>query len=417
MVEEKFIFTGGAKKKIAITFIVGVVLMIIGAIVFVAGSNGGGHAVEGGIAEHVVHWSKRLWINLWINNVYFTGIAIIGVFFVALQYVSQAGWPVVIQRVPEAFGSWLPIAGALMVGVFLVANHDIFHWTHDYLYDKNDPRYDAIIDGKSGFLNYWFFLLRMIVYFVVWYLFYRVIRKESLSEDINGGLLHYRKMIKFSAIFIVIFGITSSTSAWDWVMSIDTHWFSTMFGWYLFSSWFVAGLAAIALIVILLKEAGYLKMVNASHIHNLGLYVFAFSIFWTYIWFSQFLLIYYANIPEESIYFVERWHSEQYAVYFYVNLVLNFFFPFLVLMTRDAKRQFIILKIVCIVVLIGHWIDIFLMITPGPLAKSGGIGFMEIGSALVYLAAFLFTVLTSLAKAPLTPRNHPMLEESVHHHI
>ncbi len=414
MVEEKFIFTGGAKKKIIITAIVGLVLMIVGILTFGSGGHG---AVEGNIADHVVHWSKRLWINIWINNVFFTGLAIIGFFFVALQYVAQAGWHVVIQRIPEAFGSWLPIAGGLMIATFLIANHDIFHWTHDYLYDKNDPRYDAIIDGKKGFLNYGFFLARMVVYFVVWYLFYRAVRKESLAEDINGGLTHYRKMVKFSAIFIVFFGITSSTSAWDWVMSIDTHWFSTMFGWYLFSSWFVAGLAAIALVVILLKEAGYLKAVNSSHIHNLGLYVFAFSVFWTYIWFSQFLLIYYANIPEESIYFVERWHSETYSTYFYLNLILNFVFPFLVLMTRDSKRQMIILKIVCVVVLIGHWLDVYLMVSPGPLAKDGGIGFMEIGVTLLYMAAFVFTVLTSLSKASLIPKKHPMLEESVHHHI
>ncbi len=414
MVEEKFIFTGGAKKKIIITAIVGLILMIIGIFTF---SSGGHGAVEGSVADHVVHWSKRLWVNIWINNVFFTGLAIIGFFFVALQYVSQSGWHVVIQRIPEAFGSWLPIAGGLMIATFLIANHDLFHWTHDYLYDKNDIRYDPIIDGKKGFLNYGFFLARMVVYFVVWYLFYRVIRRESLAEDVNGGLTHYRKMVKFSAIFIVIFGVTSSTSAWDWVMSIDTHWFSTMFGWYLFSSWFVAGLAAIALIVILLKEAGYLQALNTSHIHNLGLYVFAFSIFWTYIWFSQFLLIYYANIPEESIYFVERWHSETYSTYFYLNLVLNFFFPFLVLMTRDSKRQMIIMKIVCIVVLIGHWLDVFLMVTPGPLAKDGGIGFMEIGVTLIYAAAFIFTILTSLSKAPLVPKKHPMLEESVHHHI
>src|SRR5690606_34506629 len=216
---------------------------------------------------------------------------------------------------------------------------------------------------------------------------------------------------------IIIFAVTSSTSAWDWVLSIDTHWFSTMFGWYVFSSWFVSGLAAITLLVVLLKEAGYLKMVNSNHLHDLGKFVFAFSIFWAYIWFSQFLLIYYANIPEESIYFLERLSSDHYSMVFFVNLILNFFFPFLVLMTRDAKRQMIFLKIVCVVVLAGHWLDFYLMVTPGVLTVNGGFGFIEIGLALIYFSAFVFTVLTSLAKAPLVAKNHPMLEESIHHHI
>lgn len=418
MAEEKFIFTAGAKKTLSIIGVVGIILLVIGVVVLLNSSHGGDHAeVAGAATDHDFHWSERIWANLWINNVYFTGLAIIGVFFVALQYVAQAGWSVAFKRVPEAFGSWLPIAGVLMLAVFLIANHDLFHWTHEYLYDENDPRYDAIIAGKEGFLNYWFYIGRLVFYFAIWYFFYRLIRRESLAEDINGGTVHYYKMIKYSAIFIIFFAVTSSTSAWDWVMSIDTHWFSTMFGWYVFASWFVAGLSAITLAVVLLKEAGYLKLVNTSQLHDLGKFIFAFSIFWTYIWFSQFLLIYYANIPEESIYFVERLESDFYSPILFMNLLLNFFFPFLVLMTRESKRQNIILKIVCVVVLVGHWFDFYLMITPATLAENGNFGFIEIGLAMIYLAAFVFTIMLSLTKAPLLAKNHPMLEESIHHHI
>ena len=206
-------------------------------------------------------------------------------------------------------------------------------------------------------------------------------------------------------------------SAWDWIMSIDSHWFSTLFGWYMFASWFVSGLAVITLLVIILKEKGYLAVVNQNHIHDLGKFVFAFSIFWTYTWLSQYLLIYYANIPEEAVYYVERMQSETYAPVFYINLILNFFFPFLVLMTRDAKRHNIFLKVVCTVVLIGHWIDFYQMVTPGTLGENGGFGFLEIGLIMIYTAAFLFVILGSLAKAPLVAKNHPMLQESLHHHI
>src|SRR5690606_34933031 len=138
MVEEKFIFTAGTKKKITITAVSGFILLVIGILLLAFGSHNGHGAEAGEAADHGFHWSKRIWANLWINNVYFTGIAIVGVFFVALQYVAQAGWAATLKRVPEAFGSWLPFAGVLMLAVFLVANHDLFHWTHDYLYDVND---------------------------------------------------------------------------------------------------------------------------------------------------------------------------------------------------------------------------------------------------------------------------------------
>jgi hypothetical protein len=215
----------------------------------------------------------------------------------------------------------------------------------------------------------------------------------------------------------VFFAVSSSVSAWDWVMSIDTHWFSTMFGWYVFASWFVAGLAAITLVVVFLKDNGYLPMVNENHIHDLGKFVFAFSVFWTYIWFSQFLLIYYANIPEESVYFVERLQSDVYSPFIIVNLVLNFFLPFLVLMTRDAKRHTIFLKVVCFLIILGHWFDFFLMVQPGTLGHNGGFGLMEIGMLLVYGSVVAYVVLNNLAKQNLVPKNHPMLEESYHHHI
>jgi len=420
MTAEKFDFNASLKKKLVIIGITGLVLTAIGALLLAIG--GGDHAVETShaAAEHgghsEFHWYDRLYSNLWINNVYFTGLGIIGLFFVALQYAAQAGWSAGIKRIPEAFGAWLPIAFVLMLVVFLLGNHTIFHWTHDYLYDESDPRFDSIISGKRGYLNTPFYLARMVVYFGIWYLMYRLMRKESLAEDINGGTKHYHKLVKYSTIFIVFFAITSSTSAWDWTLSIDTHWFSTMYGWYNFASWFVSGLAAITLLVVLLRENGYIKIVSSEHLHDLGKFVFAFSIFWAYIWFSQFLLIYYANIPEESIYFLERLGSDYYSPFFFVTLILNFFFPFLVLMTRDSKRHTIFLKIVCTVVMIGQWLNFYLMVTPGILKENGGFGFIEIGTTMVYFAAFTYVVLSNLAKVPLVAKNHPMLQESIHHH-
>lgn len=398
---------------------IGVVLLIAGILLMAAGGgaeHGEGHGEAAAAGHEAASWTKRLFINLWLNNVYFTGIAIVGVFFVAVQYVAYAGWSVLIKRIPEALGYFLPIGGLIMIVIFLFGGHDIFHWTHDYLYDVNDPRYDPIISGKSGYLNFWFFLIRMILFFALWILFFNWLRRLSINEDLHGGTSFYHKSITVSAMFLVVFGVSSSMAAWDWVLSIDTHWYSTMFGWYVFASWFVSGLAAITLTVVFLKQNGYLKMVNANHLHDLGKFVFAFSIFWTYIWFSQFMLIWYANIPEESIYFLERL-GPNFKWVFFVNLLVNFVFPFLVLMTRDAKRQMIMLKIVMIAILVGHWLDFYLMMMPGTMRGDAGIGFIEIGTTLIFLGIFLLVFTKGLTKASLVPANHPFLEESIHHHV
>lgn len=418
MSDEKYIFSAGAKKNIAITFVVGLILAAIGVVMM----NMGGHDAHGAEAaadagHHGFHWTKRLYANLWINNLFFTGLSAIGIFFIAIQYVAQAGWSVGLKRIPMAMASWLPIGAILMIIVFLVANHDLFHWTHEYLYDKADERFDSILDGKKGYLNFGFYMARMVGFFAVWYILFRLIRKQMLAEDIDGGVNHWKKNVTLSAIFLVFFGYSSSIAAWDWVMSIDPHWFSTMFGWYVFASWWVSGLALIAFIAVLLKDKGYLKIVNANHLHDIGKFIWGFSIFWTYIWFSQFLLIYYANIPEETIYFVERWKSDQYSVYFFLNLILNFFLPFLLLLPREAKRHTRFLKVVPPIILFGHWIDFYLMVTPGTLKENGGFGLLEVGLIMVYASAFVYTVLHSLAKHPLVAKNHPMMEETLHHHI
>jgi hypothetical protein len=432
--EEQFVFTSKLKKVLGILLLIGLVA-VIGSVLLEVAGVGAHHEVEshevgaeahgeeiatpieGAEETHTPVWLTRIWTNLWINNVYFTGLAIIGLFFVAIQYVAQAAWSTGFLRVPLAMASWLPFAGVLMLVVFLFGNHDIFHWTHEYLYEEGGPEYDPIIAGKEAYLNLTFYIGRMVAYFAIWIGFFYIIRKYTLAEDVHGGTSYWYTLRKYSAIFIVLFAVTSSTSAWDWVLSVDPHWFSTMFGWYVFASWWVAGLAAITFVVVMLREAGYLKVVNTNHIHDLGKFIFGFSIFWAYIWFSQFLLIYYANIPEESIYFIERLESDHYAMVFFLNLIINFAFPFLFLMTRDAKRQTIFMKIVCAVLLFGHWLDFYLMITPGVMKDHGTFGLLEVGFILVYGAAFLFVTLTALAKAPLFPKNHPMLEESLHHHI
>jgi hypothetical protein len=425
---ENLTITPSTRKKFFAIIAAGVVLLIIGLVLAALGIGSehhaaGGHEAAGtGAGASAEHhegspvWLKRVFVSLWHSNVYFIGIAVIGTFFVALQYVAYAGWSVLIKRIAEALSAWLLPGSIIMVVVFFLGRHDLFHWTHDGIMTPGHENYDAIVAGKSGFLNMPFYVIRMVVYLAIWWFFSERLRKLSLEEDLNGGTGYFHKSINVGALFLVLFAVSSSMAAWDWVMSIDVHWFSTMFGWYVFASWWVSGLAAVTLAAIFLKQAGYLRFLNSNHLHDLGKFMFGFSIFWTYIWFSQFMLIWYANLPEEAVYYNQRLggFNNQYTWIFFFNLIINFAFPFLVLMTRDAKRQMIMLKIVCIAILIGHWFDFYLMIMPATMqAESGFI--IEIGIALIFLGSFLILFTKRLAQASLVPVHHPFLDESVHH--
>lgn len=420
--DEQLVLSASFKRNVWIALGLGLLMFVAGVfLAMMGGAEGHSHAVEGATeaAHHGPTWLSRMWAVLWHNSVFFTGITAMGVFFVAVQFVAWAGWSSIMIRIPMAFGSFLPVVGSVLLAVFLLGGHDLFHWTHKELYDPNSPLFDSIINGKKGYLNLPFFLSRMVIFLVLWYLMWFLMRKNSLIEDLEGGDKWWHKNGYLGAVFLIIFGASTSMAAWDWIMSIDTHWFSTMFGWYVFASWWVTALSTITLICIFLKENGYLKAMNESHFHDLGKFVFAFSIFWTYVWFGQFLLIFYANIPEETTYFLTRLrgYHNHYTFLFYLNLLVNFFFPFFILMTRASKRKTPILKIAVIAVIFGHWLDFYMMIMPGVTQGTSGFGLMEFGALVTFASAFVLVVMTTMSKSKLIPVNHPMIEESIHHDI
>ncbi len=395
---EQFEFSGRVKTWSLIGILIGVVAVAFG---------------------FISHQAERTFANLLLMGYYFTSVCAAGAFFLALQFVSQAGWSAGLLRIPQAFAKTLPIAAIILIVICAVglATHNLYHhWNHEGLTDPNSPEYDAAIAAKSAYLNVPFFLGREVVFLGIYSIFAILLSRLSANEDLQGGLNSYKKSFKFSAIFLVIFGFTTPIWAFDTIMSLEAHWFSTMFGWYNFAALWVSGLCAITLTIILMKKAGYLGWINENHLHDLGKFIFAFSIFWTYVWFSQFLLIWYANIPEETVYFYKRWEPE-YKPWFWLNIVMNFVSPVLILMSRDNKRKTNTLMFVCIFLLCGHWLDYYMMIMPGTVEEHRGFGIIEIGTALGFTGLFSFFMLTSLSKKPLVPVNHPFLQESLNHHI
>ena len=365
--------------------------------------------------------SHAAWTSLIFNNYFFLGISIFAVFFVALQHVAEAGWSTVIKRVPEAIMTFLPYACAVMIFIVVAAmlhwNH-IYHWMEEGIMTEGAPNYDKIIAGKEAYLNPIFFLVRSIIYVVVWIYCAKRLRDISLQGDLEGGIGEnsYNKGITVSAWFIVFFAVSSSMASWDWIMSIDTHWFSTLFGWYIFSEWSAIGFTTILLFCLFLKKQGYLHDLNDSIIHDLGKWVFAFSVVWTYMWFSQFMLIWYANIPEEVTYFMERIELSNYRFLFWFSAAINFVVPTIVLMSRDAKRNTNFLIVASVVILIGHWINSYLLFAPGTLHDHGHLGLTDLGMGLGFLGLFFYVVFRSLTTRPLSVKHHPFLEESKHLH-
>lgn len=362
--------------------------------------------------------SHRFWANFLLNNWYFLGVALMGTLFLATQSVSNAGWSAGFKRIPEAMATYLPYAFAgfaiIILSVLMHWNHT-YHWTHEGIADPTSPDFDEIIAQKVAYLNMPFMIGRVVVIFTLWYLFSRTMRRNSLAEDLQGGLKMLKRNKTISAIFLPIFAVSWAMACWDFIMSIDTHWYSTIFWVYHFAAAWVTAISIIALTVIYLRRAGYLSIVSEHHMHDLGKFMFAFSIFWTYIWLSQFLLIFYANIPEESIYYQERF--EHFKLLFWINLVINFIVPFLLFMTRGSKRNENMMILVGVLLIIGKWIDLYIGIMPGTVGSHAHIGFVEIGMFLGFMGLFVFVFTRSLTKASLVPTKHPYIKEFVTHEV
>ncbi|MEJ1222696.1 quinol:cytochrome C oxidoreductase [Sediminicola sp. 1XM1-17] len=363
--------------------------------------------------EHLLHQlQNRPWSALYVAAFFFMMLALGTLAFYAIQRAAQAGWSPLLFRVMEGITAYI-VPGGIIVFVILVLS--TMHMNHLFVWmDAEVVAEDKLLQGKAGYLNPTFFLIRAAIYLAIWIGYREFSRKLSIAQDNSSDNSNFVKNFRVSAAFLVLFLISESMMSWDWIMSVDPHWFSTLFGWYVFASMFVSGITVIALVTIYLKSRGFLPEVNNSHIHDLAKFMFGISIFWTYLWFSQFMLIWYSNIPEEVTYFVTR--IADYKLIFFGMVAMNFLFPVLLLMNSDFKRMNWFVVMAGVVILCGHYVDIFNMIMPSTVGDQWFIGIPEIGAVLLFAGLFIFWIFRAMTKAPMTPKRNPFIEESKHFH-
>jgi len=387
--EKKFEFT---PKLRYITY----ALMLIGIVALVFGFMGD---------------PQRGWINILLNNFYFLSLAIGASFFLALQYITQAGWSSAFKRIPESMSAYIPFAAVIM-GILIFGMKDIYSWIEPESHSFDEHQLH-LIHHKSAYLNVPFFILRMVLYFAVWIFMTKMLRKFSLKEDMEGGIKYFKKTELYSKVYIFTLALTFSLASFDWLMTLEPTWYSTIYSLKNFVAAFYHGSAIIILILLFMHGRGYFQFINNAHWQDFSKYIFILAIMWAYFWFSQYLLIWFANIPEETTYYVERL-TGPWKVNFYANLVLNWAVPFMILLPNYFARKKFILGFVIICLIAGQYIDLYEQIVPGTLGEFD-IGFVEVGIFIGFAGLFLYIFMRTLSRASLIPENHPLLEESLHH--
>lgn len=353
--------------------------------------------------------THRTWANLLMNNYYFLSLALGASFFFSLQYITQSGWSAMFRRIPEALMAYIPYAAIIMLIMFF-GLHDIYHWSHPDLVAN-----DELLAHKAPYLNIPFFMIRIVVFFAAWILLTRYLRKLSLQEDQIGGTAIFEKMEFWSKVFIFVLALSFSMASFDWIMSIDAHWFSTIFAFKNFAAAFYHGTSLVGLIAIVLYKKGYFKDMNEYHLLDFSRYMFGLSIIWGYLYFSQFALIWFGNIPEETIYYAKRWDNGWY-IFFIANFAINWFIPFIGLLPQKLDKNINFVYFICVLLLVGLYTDIYEQVMPD-FIKSPSFGIIEIGVFAGLAGLFLFAFSKALSKAPLIAKNHPYLDESIHHHL
>lgn len=350
---------------------------------------------------------ERAWAGLLLGNLFFLNVALCGTVLVALTAIFSGAWSVAFRRVPEAVSAYLPVGLVVMLAIALVGGPHLYPWMR-----PEEVARTPLLQHKAPYLNTPFFIARLVVAFAVWILFSSRIRWHSRRQDEDGSLTHTRALQRLSAGFLVAFGVTFIFTSFDWLMSLQPKWFSTLYPGYTFASLLLTGAAAITLMVLHFYEEGLLPGITEHHRHELARLLCATSTFWAYIWFCQYMLIYYTNIPEEATYF-SVWRTDPLGLLFPLNLVLGWLLPIVTLISPRARRSRTWLARVCLVVLAGRWLDLYLLIAPS-LGSPLRLGLPEVLIPLALLPLFVLPARRMFLRAEPVPKKDPYLVESLH---
>jgi len=354
----------------------------------------------------------RAWVSFLHNHFYFMSLAIGGLFFAALQWITGSMWSAPIRRLMEALTAYLPVL-FILFGVLYFGVPYLYIWSH-----ADHVKGDLVLEGKAGYLSTTFFALRNVIAIGIWVLFARKMVGNSVAQDKSHDFALTVKNRVLAPAFIALFAVSFTMVSFDQLMSLAPHWFSTMFGVYCFAGMVYSTLAATCLLALVLISNGKLKgIAKVEHMHDLGQFMFGFTVFWAYIGFSQFMLIWYANLPEETTYYIHRFHGNWMGVSAFL-LFGKFLVPFFSLLPRHAKRNFTTLRNVAIFMLVAQWIDVMWMVQPEFFTEGPRFGLTEIGVTLGFIGIFGLTVAHFLARHNVVAIGDPRLEESVfHHHV
>jgi hypothetical protein len=351
--------------------------------------------------------SPQFFMSYLVAWIFWVSIGLGALFFVMLNHLTGAVWSQVLRRINESVMITLPYMAIFFIPL-IFGLHDIYHWSHADVMAE-----DPVLSQKAAYLNVPFFLIRTALYFGIWSIIARKLYKTSIAQDSNPTREQVQTMRKVSAPGMVIFALTCSFAGFDWLMSLEPHWYSTIFGVYFFGGCLLSFLAVLILITGYLRRKSILNdTITIEHFHDLGKLIFAFIIFWGYIGFSQYFLIWYANIPEETIFYLERWEGTW--KFFSLTLVYGHFaIPFLATMTRAARRNMKWLTSTAIWLLLMHWIDLFWIAMPVFAPDGIHITWMDISIFLGLGSFFLGIFWKHLSAHALVPVNDPALPASM----
>ncbi len=364
-----------------------------------------------GLVAGIFTNSTHGWTSLLLNHFFFMSLALGGLFICAIQYATNAMWSAPIRRLAESFSAYLPVVLIGFLVIAFVGVPHLFGWAHPEVM-KGDP----VLEHKASYLNVTFFIVRNLVAIALWFFFKAKLVGNSVAQDKDGDIKYTNRNKVLAPMFLIVFALSFTMSAIDLLMTLDPHWFSTMFGVYLFAGLFTSSLATMTIFTIILLRNGMLKdIVNDNHLHDCGKFLFAFTIFWAYIAFSQFMLIWYANLPEETMYFMHR----MVGGWMYVSVFLllgKFLVPFFALLPREAKRNPKRLMWVACFMLFAQWIDLIWIIQPEFFKNGPQIGWIEVAGFLGFGGLFGLTTTRFLSKNNIVAIRDPKIIESVFHH-